>query len=215
MDENFKVGNFICELRREKGITQVELGARLNVTNKAVSRWENGRGLPDSSLLLPLAEILGVTVDEILRGELKTTVISVNDESEVKEDQIEIANNTIAYRGAKKLLIRDSFIVLPILLFTVAFFMLKIVFGVDFAPGANYYWSMMCNLIIPIFIIGAGQLVYAVVLIGDTLKLDGRSALAKGLLTVGIWFAVNNLYLFVYIRRIVVYLKCIKKCDSK
>ena len=42
MDENFKVGNFICELRKSKGLSQTELGEKLNVTNKAVSRWETG-----------------------------------------------------------------------------------------------------------------------------------------------------------------------------
>ena len=78
MDENFKIGNFICELRKSKGLSQTELGNKLNVTNKAVSRWETGRGLPDSSLLLPLAKELGVTVDEILRGELVTSVAELN-----------------------------------------------------------------------------------------------------------------------------------------
>ena len=67
MDENFRIGNFICELRKSKGLSQTELGNKLNVTNKAVSRWETGRGLPDSSLLLPLGKELGVSVDEILQ----------------------------------------------------------------------------------------------------------------------------------------------------
>ena len=78
MDENFKIGNFICELRKNKGLSQTELGNKLNVTNKAVSRWETGRGLPDSSLLLPLAKELGVTVDEILRGEFVVSEVELN-----------------------------------------------------------------------------------------------------------------------------------------
>lgn len=62
-------GKFISAHRKEKGLTQRELAERLNVTDKAVSKWETGRGAPDISLLVPLAEILGVTVIELLQGE--------------------------------------------------------------------------------------------------------------------------------------------------
>ena len=64
-----KVGCFIAALRREKGWTQRELAAQLGVTDKAVSRWETGKGLPDISLLRPLSEALGVSVNELLSGE--------------------------------------------------------------------------------------------------------------------------------------------------
>lgn len=64
-----KTGLFISALRREKGWTQKELAERLGVTDKAVSRWETGKGLPDVSLLRPLSEALGVTVNELLAGE--------------------------------------------------------------------------------------------------------------------------------------------------
>lgn len=61
-------GRFIAELRREKGWTQRELADRLSVTDKAVSRWETGKGFPDASLLPPLAGELGVSVGELLAG---------------------------------------------------------------------------------------------------------------------------------------------------
>lgn len=64
-----KFGLFITELRKEKGFTQQELADRLYVSNKAVSKWERGQSLPDISLLTPLAELLGVTVAELLKGE--------------------------------------------------------------------------------------------------------------------------------------------------
>lgn len=68
MDEN-KTGVFISALRKEKELTQAQLAEKLNVTDKDVSRWETGKGMPDSSLLVPLANILGVTVNELLTGE--------------------------------------------------------------------------------------------------------------------------------------------------
>ena len=67
MDAN-ATGRFIAERRKQKGYTQKELAEKLMVTDKAVSRWETGKGLPDTSLLKPLGEILGVSVGELLCG---------------------------------------------------------------------------------------------------------------------------------------------------
>lgn len=64
-----KVGKFIAQLRKERGLTQEELGQKVGVTNKTVSRWENGNYMPDIELLVPLGEILGVSVNELLAGE--------------------------------------------------------------------------------------------------------------------------------------------------
>lgn len=64
-----RFGLFVSQLRSEKGMTQKVLAEKLFVSNKAVSKWENGLSLPDISLLEPLAEILGVSVSELLHGE--------------------------------------------------------------------------------------------------------------------------------------------------
>lgn len=61
-------GNFLYSLRKGKGMTQQELADRLNVTNKAVSKWETGEAFPETAQLVPLSDIFGVTVDELLRG---------------------------------------------------------------------------------------------------------------------------------------------------
>jgi transcriptional regulator with XRE-family HTH domain len=67
--ESFRVGSFIAQLRKEKSLTQQELADRLGVTNKAVSKWETGEGYPEITILPTLADALGVTADELLRGE--------------------------------------------------------------------------------------------------------------------------------------------------
>ncbi len=64
-----KFSEFLYELRKEKQLTQTELAEKLGITNKAVSKWETGEAMPDTAQLLPLSEILGVSVDELLRGE--------------------------------------------------------------------------------------------------------------------------------------------------
>lgn len=67
--DSFKTGEFIKNLRIEKGLTQKELAEALNCTDKAISRWETGKGFPDIVFLAPLAKTLGVTVNELLAGE--------------------------------------------------------------------------------------------------------------------------------------------------
>lgn len=67
--DNVKTGAFIKALRTEKGLTQRELADRLHITDRAVSKWERGLSAPDIALLEPLAEILEVSVVELIRGE--------------------------------------------------------------------------------------------------------------------------------------------------
>ena len=80
--DNIKTGQFIKDLRTEKGLTQQELAEKLNCTNKAISRWETGSGSPDIDFLAPLAEILGVSVNELLAGERinKDNILQKSDE---------------------------------------------------------------------------------------------------------------------------------------
>ena len=72
--EKRTMGSFIAALRRANGMTQRELAERLNVSDKSVSRWECDDGYPDLSLIPVIAEIFGVTADELLRGERKVSV---------------------------------------------------------------------------------------------------------------------------------------------
>lgn len=64
-----KIGKFISECRKEKNYTQEELAEILGVSNRAVSKWENGRGMPNLSLFEPLCETLGITINELMSGE--------------------------------------------------------------------------------------------------------------------------------------------------
>lgn len=67
--DNEKFGKFLCELRKEKSLTQKELAEKLFVSDKTVSKWERGASIPNVMLLIPISEILEVTVTELLKGE--------------------------------------------------------------------------------------------------------------------------------------------------
>lgn len=69
-----KIGTFIAVLRKEKCMTQRELADQLNITDKAISKWETGEGFPEITIIPALAEILGVSVDELFKGERQEAV---------------------------------------------------------------------------------------------------------------------------------------------
>ena len=79
--DQIKIGRFIAECRKLQGYTQAQLAEKLNITDRAVSKWETGRSLPDSSIMLDLCDILGISVNELLSGE-KINVENNNQKNE-------------------------------------------------------------------------------------------------------------------------------------
>ena len=67
--DQLKIGRFVAECRKNKGLTQMQLAEKLGITDKAVSKWERGVSMPDSSIMLELCDILGISVNELLSGE--------------------------------------------------------------------------------------------------------------------------------------------------
>ena len=67
--DQIKIGKFIAECRKNVNLTQMQLAEKLNITDKAVSKWERGKALPDSSIMLELCQVLKITVNDLLSGE--------------------------------------------------------------------------------------------------------------------------------------------------
>ena len=81
--DQLKIGMFIAERRKSVGLTQIQLAEKLNITDRAVSKWERGKAMPDSSIMLDLCGILEITVNDLLSGEV-ITVDNYNKEIENK-----------------------------------------------------------------------------------------------------------------------------------
>ncbi|XCP83446.1 helix-turn-helix transcriptional regulator [Roseburia hominis] len=81
------IGKFIAECRKEKNLTQMQLAEKLNITNRAVSKWETGKSCPDVSIMLELCDILGITVNELLSGE---RITMENYQKKAEENLIEL-----------------------------------------------------------------------------------------------------------------------------
>ena len=86
-----KFGAFVALCRKEKNMTQLELAQELKVTDKAVSRWERGKGFPDISLLVPLAEALDITVLELMNSEKREKRMEDFSEESIKDMVIHVA----------------------------------------------------------------------------------------------------------------------------
>ena len=106
-----KIGKFIAECRRQRKLTQSELGEKLGVTEKSISNWENGRNMPDLSLFKPLCEELNISLNDLMSGEKVK-------EKEYRDKLEENIINTIDYSN-KKIESRNVFIGLILIVFGV------------------------------------------------------------------------------------------------
>lgn len=68
--DQLKIGKFIAECRKKNNLTQMQLAEKLNITDRAVSKWETGKTMPDTSIMLPLCDILKISVNDLLNGEI-------------------------------------------------------------------------------------------------------------------------------------------------
>ena len=95
--DQLKIGKFIAECRKQQGLTQAQLAEKLHITDKAISKWERGIAMPDSSIMLELCSILGISVNEMLSGESATLENSEQSNELLLEmaKEIEKKNKTI------------------------------------------------------------------------------------------------------------------------
>lgn len=116
--DQIKIGKFISLKRKEKNITQSELAEKLNVSNRAISKWENGICLPDASNMLDLCKILDITINDLFSGE----VVDMKDnEKKLEENLLEMVR--IKEQRDKELLSMEIFIgmIVSIILFVCIF----------------------------------------------------------------------------------------------
>ncbi len=122
--DQVRIGQFIQELRKEKNITQKELAEHLGVSDKAVSKWENGRSMPDTSLLEPLCEELSISINELLSAE------KLPPEDYAKMAEVKIMELLEENKKNRKSGIGQIIVGVALLLFTF-WFLLALTFGAN------------------------------------------------------------------------------------
>lgn len=138
-----KFGAFISELRKEKGYTQKDLAQKLLISDKAISKWETGVSFPDTALLLPLADLFGVTVTELLMCERMDNKKTMNGE------QVEnIVKTAIAYSEEKAARAYHTKNTWPVI------YLCSLVIGI-IGTLFNYIHRLYCETLITSVVLGA------------------------------------------------------------
>lgn len=162
--EQVKIGKFIASKRKEQGLTQLQLAEKLGITDRAVSKWETGKSLPDASLMPELCKLLKITINDLLCGEV-VSVENYNEKTEkallemVKKEEMQnkklmMYENVIGFGSTISFLMQVLVAVFfvknttaQILLFILAFAFLIV--GVSFAlkieAETGYYECQKCH----------------------------------------------------------------------
>lgn len=149
-----KTGELIANLRKEKGLSQIDFANQLNISNRTVSKWENGDGFPDITLLPEIAKAFDITTDELLAGELKTVQANTKPEfiCQYTQNQTDLKNALKVIR--RKRLPISYIIILGIAI--VFLFVFSILFDVSFGNIASkilfifYIFCILLYFLLPI-----------------------------------------------------------------
>mgnify|MGYP003307912334 CR=1 FL=1 len=162
--DQIKIGKFIAERRKKNNLTQMQLAEKLNITDRAISKWENGKAMPDSGVMLELCNELKISVNELLSGEM----IEMNNYNEIVEKNL-LDMVKQKEESDKRLLSMEivigvlSIIILLSLTFVASFFEMEnwirillivggfipaiigMLFGLKIEQTAGYYECAKCN----------------------------------------------------------------------
>ncbi len=132
--DNVKIGKFISETRKNLGLTQLQLAEKLSISDRAVSKWERGKGLPDVSIMLPLCKILQINVNDLLSGE----ILNEQNYPEKSED------NMIEVLSKSKKLVRILIIFLMSVLYVISLLVSFIVCN-RYTSNEYFHYSEQLN----------------------------------------------------------------------
>jgi transcriptional regulator with XRE-family HTH domain/DNA-directed RNA polymerase subunit RPC12/RpoP len=162
--DQVKIGKFIAKCRKDKHLTQMQLAEKLNITDRAISKWENGKGMPDSSIMLDLCNELGINVNELLSGEkiemedynekLDKLLIEMKQKEEINNKKLFIAMyvigilSVVSYLGIVFLVsyyMNDITIQTIICVIATFIFFLTIFYALKLEVDAGYYECSKCH----------------------------------------------------------------------
>ena len=162
--DQIKIGKFIAECRKKNNLTQMQLAEKLNITDRAISKWENGKSMPDSGIMLDLCKKLKISVNELLSGEvlemnnynekLEKNLIDMVKQKEESDKKMLKLEWVIGYTASitfLTLIFVASYIEMPnwlrILLIAFGFinFIVGMFYGIKIEQTAGYYECQKCH----------------------------------------------------------------------
>lgn len=162
--DQIKIGKFIAKCRKKNNLTQMQLAEKLNITDRAISKWENGKAMPDSSIMLDLCKELKISVNELLSGEMiemnnynekaEQNLLEMKQQKEESDKNMLRLEIIIGYMSSVSFIILifvASFIEMPsivrILLITLGsiIFTIGVINAVKIEQTAGYYECSKCH----------------------------------------------------------------------
>ena len=159
--DQIKIGKFIAKCRKEKNMTQNELAEKLNITDRAVSKWETGNGMPDSSVMLELCNTLGINVNDLLNGEKlnnekesSNTILELLNDNEIKNKSLMVGVWTILIFTSILYIIILTLLLIGfkesknfnfLIIISTILFLLANFFGLKLEANAGYYECKNCH----------------------------------------------------------------------
>ena len=162
--DQMKIGRFIAERRKQCSYTQMQLAEKLNITDRAVSKWETGRSMPDSSIMPELCKLLGITLNDLFNGEVvvmedykkksEELIIEMTRQKEAADKKLlslEIVIGILAMLAPFCMIILASFVTMPdwlrICLIIVGFVpcIIGIMYALKIEQTAGYYECAECG----------------------------------------------------------------------
>ncbi len=145
-----KFGSFIAELRKENNMTQSELAKKLNISAKAISKWETGVSLPDINLLMPLAEQLGISTAELLQSQRNITPVKPVEVDEIIQKTITISK--FHYSNQIKRILQPVGLILAfVLLYLMQFLLFPYLFPAAFPKSLLAFMLLISSYAVVIF----------------------------------------------------------------
>lgn len=146
--DQVKIGKFIAQLRNEQALTQKELAEKLGVSDKTISKWECGRGLPEISLMISLCEQFGVSVNELLSGEkldeklyrekAEENIVTLMQGNNIRKIMLHIAISTALFLLAFGMIVLAAGKVLPPTILPIVFFWNILLLVANLVAGITY-----------------------------------------------------------------------------
>ena len=162
--DQIKIGKFIAECRKKNNLTQMQLAEKLNITDRAISKWENGKGMPDSSIMLDLCAELKISVNELLSGEMidmreydkktEELLVELAKQDELKNKKLMtsmwtiLITSAIFYIGILALavnLLEKGFLLGTIICASTVLFVIAGFIALKFELDAGYYECKKCH----------------------------------------------------------------------
>ncbi len=162
--DQIKIGRFIAECRKKNNMTQMQLAEKLNITDSAVSKWETGKSMPDSSIMLELCDVLKISVNDLLSGEVVTMdnykneldkkiieMVKQKEEADKKMLSLEILIGVLSmiillsFTFAAAYIPMDDWIRIVLIVAGFVIAMIGIVFAIRIEQTAGYYECRKCG----------------------------------------------------------------------